>query len=96
MSKEPYPFRFSHWMEDLSRMISEHSLFELSLPGSHNSGAFALSSSLAPGTPAVYGLVPGFIKRWSSCQDRAAHLADQAVYPPILPTYYWPPTKLPT
>ena len=63
-------FRPSHWMEDLASAISDRSLQELALPGSHNSGAYSLTSTPAPGAPSVCWAIPSFIGRWSVCQDR--------------------------
>lgn len=73
MSETQCGTRLSHWMEDLANYISSYPLHEIALPGSHNSGAYALSSDAAPGTPSVYRFIPGFVKRWSICQEHSVY-----------------------
>ena len=65
-----HPFRLSHWMEDLASSICTRSLHELALPGSHNCGAYSLTTRSAPRATFFHGAFPYFIRRWSVCQDR--------------------------
>ena len=67
-------FRLDRWQEDLQSVLAGRTLQQVAMPGSHNSGTDSLSLQMSLDAPAVYSMIPSFIRRWSCCQaDDVAH-----------------------
>ena len=71
---------YSNWMGALSSVIGSQYLYQLVLPGTHDSGSYTLSEDVAPDETDTYesalltiadelGLSYDFIKGWSLTQD---------------------------
>ncbi|MCH2105098.1 MAG: phosphatidylinositol-specific phospholipase C domain-containing protein [Planctomycetes bacterium] len=60
------------WVEELFQAQPETRLVDLILPGTHDSGSYAITSSSppAPGAPAAYERVGSIAAKWSKTQDQ--------------------------